>query len=71
MWSSRKLWKRQLFSSHFTDEETDLRLSSWLMFIPLVSEGPKTRDQNLLAAGPVLFPYPDALLMSFPIEVKS
>lgn len=49
IWSSWKPWKdRQLFSHSFTDEETDLRLSThWSSYIG--NEGPKARMSWQLA----------------------
>lgn len=62
--------RQESILSHFTDKETDFRLSALLKFIPLVSEGPRTRDQTLLTSGPVLFPDQAALLISFSMEVN-
>lgn len=66
----KALEERQLLLYCFTDEETDLRLSPFLKFIPLISEGSKTRVENLLTSGLVLPPYQAALLMSFPIKAR-
>lgn len=67
----KALEDRKVFLSHFTDKETDFRLSALLKFIPLVSEGSRARDQTLLTSGPVFFPDQAALLMSFSMEVNS